>query len=501
MILDGWGIGRVPAADAIAQAKTPVMDRLWQQYPHSTLITYGEDVGLPEGQMGNSEVGHMNIGAGRVVYQELARINKEIKEHKIEKNPAILEMIAYCKEHDKPLHLIGLISDGGVHSHISHSNAILKMLSAKGVRGYIHAFTDGRDTGPTSGYGFMEQLIQSTAGTSFTLASIIGRYYAMDRDHRWDRVKRAYDLLVHGKGTSSDDPLGFVKSQYENEITDEFLTGWLSADIAEESRIKEGDAVFFVNFRTDRPRQLTEALVRSAIEDYGMTPLHLDFTTMTSYDEHYANIRVVYRKEALTNTLGDEISRHGLTQLRVAETEKYPHVTFFFSGGREAMLPGERRILMPSPKVRTYDLQPEMSAADVKQCVLDAVKGDQQDFICVNFANTDMVGHTGVFEAAMRAAETIDNCVGEICSAALAADYRVLILADHGNSDFMINADGTPNTAHTMNPVPCILVGGDVAGLRLHDGRLCDVAPTVLKLLGQNQPPEMTGTSLINQDK
>lgn len=500
IILDGWGFGPVRSGDAIAMADTPNFDYLWNNYPHSTLVTFGEDVGLPEGQMGNSEVGHMNIGAGRVVYQELARINMEIREGLVAKQPEVIALVDYCRQNNKPLHILSLASDGGVHAHINHLNAFTHILTEMGIaEGYIHAFTDGRDTSPTSGKGFVEDILRFSADTSFRLASLIGRYYAMDRDHRWERVKKAYDLLVHGEGASHIDPLAFIEESYSRDITDEFLEPWIAAGIrhGHDPVIQDGDAVLFLNFRTDRPRQITEVLTQRALEDFGMKPLQLYYTTMTRYDETFDNIHAIYEKDNLSQTLGETVADAGLTQLRVAETEKYPHVTFFFSGGREEPFAGESRALIQSPKVATYDLQPEMSAIGVCNAVLHALNESRPDFICVNFANTDMVGHTGVFEAAMIAAATVDGCLGQIVEAALELDYRLLIIADHGNSDYMINEDGSPNTAHTMNPVPCILVGNDVQGRSLKNGRLADVAPTILYSEGISRPAIMTGENLI----
>lgn len=500
VILDGWGLGPLRSSDAIANAETPNVDYLWNAYPHSTLITYGEDVGLPEGQMGNSEVGHMNIGAGRVIFQELARINKEIRENKVILQPEVIALANYCKENNKPLHLLTLASDGGVHSHINHLNAFSHVLADLGVQeGYIHAFTDGRDTGPTSGKEFIREVIEFSKDTPFTLASMIGRYYAMDRDHRWERVKKAYDLLVNGHGNSQQDPLAFIQNNYDREITDEFLEPWINEGIRNGSSptIKQGDAVLFLNFRTDRPRQLTEVLTQRALEDFDMKPLNLYYTTMSQYDETFENIHVIYLKDNLGSTLGQTIADAGKTQLRVAETEKYPHVTFFFSGGREEPFENESRALVQSPKVATYDLQPEMSALGVKNAVLYALDDSKPDFICVNFANTDMVGHTGDFNAAMIAANTVDGCVGELVEKALEMDYRIIIIADHGNSDYMINEDGSPNTAHTMNPVPCILVGNDVKDKFLRNGKLADVAPTILYSMGIHQPTIMSGENLI----
>ena len=501
MILDGWGLGSNYNSDAIAQAYTPNMNKLMQDFPNTTLITYGEDVGLPEGQMGNSEVGHLNIGAGRVVYQELARINKAIKDNTLENQPAIQAMIQYCLDRQKPLHLIGLASDGGVHAHIDHLKALIDIFERAGVQeSYVHAFTDGRDTSPTSGLETIRDLVQYLEHRKTKLASLIGRYYAMDRDHRWERISKAYHLLVDGHGDSTSDPLAFISYCYKNQITDEFLLPWINKGICSNGDpvIKDEDAVLFFNFRTDRPRQLTEVLTQRSYPEFGMKPLKLFFVSMTNYESSFKDIKVVYEADDLINTIGEVVSNKGLTQVRVAETEKYPHVTFFFNGGREEAFNGESRLLIPSPKVATYDLQPEMSAEGVKDAVLNSLKNEKPNFICVNFANTDMVGHTGDFEAAKIAANTVDQCVGEIISNALFLDYWVLIIADHGNSDYMINEDGSPNTAHTKNPVPCILVGNDVNGIHLNPGKLADIAPTLLALMGVEQPKDMTGNILFH---
>jgi 2,3-bisphosphoglycerate-independent phosphoglycerate mutase len=502
LILDGWGIGQIPSADAIRAADTPVMDQLWSDYPHTTLVTFGEEVGLPEGQMGNSEVGHMNIGAGRIVYQELARINKAFREHAIDENAEIKALINYCNTKHKPLHLLCLLSDGGVHSHITHLRDTIMIANKAGINEiYVHAFLDGRDTSPTGGLGYIRQLQEYMQGTTAQLATVIGRYYSMDRDKRWERVRKAYDLLVKGLGERNTGILDFIQQNYEVGITDEFMTPWINAGIRQGSDpvIREGDAAFFVNFRTDRPRQLTEVLTQQAITEYDMKPMDLYFVTMTEYDSSFKNIHIIFHKDELKNTLGEYLSDQHKTQWRIAETEKYPHVTYFFSGGIETPFSGEKRYMAPSPKVATYDLAPEMSAVEVKDAVLDSMRTEAPDFICVNFANTDMVGHTGVFHAAMVAAETVDACVGEIIETVLSQDYRAIIIADHGNSDYMINEDGSPNTAHTKNPVPCILVGNDIRGMKIQPGKLGDIAPTLLTMLGMKIPAEMTGKSLIVQ--
>lgn len=502
LILDGWGIGQVPASDAILAADTPVMDSLWKAYPHTTLVTYGEDVGLPEGQMGNSEVGHMNIGAGRIVYQELARINIAFREQTIDINPEMQAMLNYCRDHNKPLHLLCLVSDGGVHSHISHLKDTISIAEKSGLGEiYIHAFLDGRDTSPQGGIHYISDLLSFLQGKTAQLATVIGRYYSMDRDKRWERVKKAYDLLVRGIGDRQNDVLSFIQQNYSEGITDEFMPAWINPLIRQGSApvIKDHDAVFFVNFRTDRPRQLTEVLTQQAYNKYDMKPMDLYFVTMTEYDSSFKNIHIIFHKDKLQNTLGEYLSKNNKTQWRIAETEKYPHVTYFFSGGIEEPFSGEKRYMAPSPKVATYDLAPEMSAHEVKDAILNAINTDQPDFICANFANTDMVGHTGVFRAAMKAAETVDSCVGEIISSALQNDYRLIIIADHGNSDYMINVDGSPNTAHTKNPVPCILVGNDTQKMHLIGGKLGDIAPTLLFMMGMQIPNEMTGQCLIIQ--
>lgn len=498
LILDGWGLGPKPDADAIFQADTPFFDSLMQQYPHSTLITYGEDVGLPEGQMGNSEVGHMNIGAGRVVWQELARINKAVREHELHNNATLLEAIAYAKAHNKSIHLLGLVSDGGVHSHIEHLKALIDIVERQDVpRCFVHAFTDGRDCDPKSGAGFLTDLQQHIAGKKTRIVSLIGRYYAMDRDKRWERVKRAYDLMVHGTAEyKTNDFAAYLQQSYERGITDEFAEPAISADA--DGLIREGDLVLCFNFRTDRLRELTTVLSQKDMPEYEMKKLPLYYVTMTRYDDTFQNVHVIFEKDDVATTMGEVVSQAGLTQLRIAETEKYPHVTFFFSGGREEPFPGERRIMAPSPKVATYDLQPEMSAPMIRDAVMQDIREHHPDFICLNFANTDMVGHTGVFSAAMKAAETVDQCLSQIIPLALENDYSCIIIADHGNSDYMINDDGTPNTAHTKNPVPCILVQRNpVPGQTVRNGRLADVAPTLLALMGVQQPDVMTGQNLV----
>ncbi|MBL7791441.1 MAG: 2,3-bisphosphoglycerate-independent phosphoglycerate mutase [Saprospiraceae bacterium] len=500
IILDGWGHGPKPEASAIAQANTPFMDSLYAQYPNAELVTHGEQVGLPDGQMGNSEVGHLNIGAGRIVYQELARINKAVRERELHTNPTVLEALQYAKAGGKALHLMGLVSDGGVHSHIRHLEALCDICQEHGLdRVYIHAFLDGRDTDPKSGLGFLRQLQQHIAPQHAKLASVIGRYYAMDRDKRWERVKLAYDLLVHGKGEATTDALALLQQKYEQGETDEFVKPIVctNPDNSPITTIQPGDALICFNFRTDRPREISQVLTQQDFPEYDMHKLDLHYVTMTRYDDTYKNVHVVFQKDDLSNTLGEVLSAAGKTQVRIAETEKYPHVTFFFSGGREDTFPGERRIMIPSPKVATYDLQPEMSAPEVAEAIMADIRQNQPDFICLNFANTDMVGHTGVFSAAVRAAETVDGCMSRLIPLALEHGYEAIIIADHGNSDYMVNDDGTPNTAHTKNPVPCIYVAKDTKGLRVKDGKLADIAPTILFLLGIPAPEVMEGKVLL----
>lgn len=504
LILDGWGQGPKPEADAIRQANTPFMDGLLRQYPHSTLVTYGEDVGLPEGQMGNSEVGHTNIGAGRIVWQELARINKAVREGELAQNAVLNAAFDYAKAAKVHVHLLGLVSDGGVHSHINHLKALCDLAHQTKVPGaYIHAFTDGRDCDPKSGAGFLEDLERHITTNNYRnveVASVVGRYFAMDRDKRWERVKIAYDLLVRGIGTPVANFPEAIRAAYESGTTDEFLKPMLrqNADGKPAVTIRTGDVVVCFNFRTDRLRELTAVLTQRDMPELEMRKLHLHYVTMTRYDEAFKDIFVLFDKDNVDRTLGEVISDADLTQVRIAETEKYPHVTFFFSGGREEPFVGERRILIPSPKVATYDLQPEMSAPELTAAIMEDIRTNNPDFICLNFANTDMVGHTGVFSAAMKAAETVDHCLSQIVPLAEENGYACLLIADHGNSDFMINEDGTPNTAHTKNPVPCILVSKYLKNnVQLRNGILADVAPTILELLGLEKPEEMTGESLI----
>lgn len=497
MILDGWGIGQKPEADAIRQAQTPFIDELMESYPQAQLTTFGEQVGLPAGQMGNSEVGHLNIGAGRIVYQDLVKINNAIEDKSFFKNPTFQAAIHQAKDRNAAFHMMGLVSDGGVHSHIDHLIACVHYLKSQELPVYIHAFTDGRDTDPKSGHGYLKQLLDAIGEAShIRLVDVTGRYYAMDRDHRWKRTEKAYDALVHGKGETTDDLLLSVKKQYEEDVTDEFLPPLIHKDYTQKGRIQDGDVLFFFNFRSDRPRQITYALSQEAVKGTDMKPLDLHFMTMTAFDDSFKNIHVIFPKDHLQGTMGELISKAGLNQLRIAETEKYPHVTFFFSGGREKPFEGEDRIMIDSPKVATYDLQPEMSAFKVCDAVNEAIIKKNPDFICLNYANADMVGHTGVFEAAKTAAETVDHCVKKNVEIALSKGYDILIIADHGNSDFLINEDGSPNTAHTKNPVPVIFVSKK-DNRKIKDGILADVAPTLLDIMGLATSQEMTGQSLL----
>jgi 2,3-bisphosphoglycerate-independent phosphoglycerate mutase len=497
IIMDGWGDGPDPKRSAIAQAKTPFIDSLYKNYPNTELITFGESVGLPEGQMGNSEVGHLNIGAGRIVYQELERINVAIKTGELAKNEKLLAAIDYCKKNNKPLHLMGLVSNGGVHSHINHVKALCDIAGQNGLSAnqvLVHAFTDGRDCDPKSGKGFIQELTEHLKHSTGHVASVIGRYYAMDRDNRWERVKLAYDMLTKGEGKKADDLQQAIQASYDQDITDEFIKPIISAEYF--APVKDGDAVLCFNFRTDRCREITKVLTQQDFPDFGMHKLDLHYTTMTMYDHSFKNVANIFDKDDLNMTLGEVLSLKGLTQLRAAETEKYPHVTFFFSGGREKEFTGETRIMEPSPKVATYDLQPEMSAVPLTDKVVAEIEKNQPDFVCLNYANTDMVGHTGVFSAAIIAAQTVNNCVERITNEGLKHDYAILITADHGNADYMINDDGSPHTSHTMNPVPIFLVDKTLHPQLRTGGKLGDIAPTILKIMGIEQPKEMDGKSL-----
>jgi len=498
MILDGWGIGDGSKADVIANADTPNMDRLAEKYPSSMLKTSGENVGLPEGQMGNSEVGHLNIGAGRIVYQDLVKINRAIEDGEIKENEKLKEAFMYAREKGKKVHFMGLLSDGGVHSLNKHLYALCDMTQDYGLpKVFVHAFGDGRDTDPRSGKGFLEELYDHIENTTVEVASFIGRYYAMDRDKRWERIKLAYDLLVKGEGKKSDDMPAALQESYDNGVTDEFIKPIVHVDEAGKplATIVEGDVVIFINFRNDRARELTIVLTQKDMPEHDMHTIPLHYCTMTPYDADFKGLNVLFPKENVKNTIGQVLADAGLAQLRIAETEKYAHVTFFFSGGREEKFRNESRILIPSPKVATYDLKPEMSAYEVKDAVVSEIKGEKHDFICLNFANGDMVGHTGVYEAIQKAVSAVDSCVGEVVKAAVEHKYEVIIIADHGNADHALNKDNSPNTAHSVNPVPCILVTERYSEIK--EGILADVAPTVLSLLGIDIPGEMTGSPLI----
>jgi 2,3-bisphosphoglycerate-independent phosphoglycerate mutase len=497
LILDGWGITQDPSVSAVAQAKTPFIDSLYEKYPSAQLLTHGMNVGLPEGQMGNSEVGHMNLGAGRIIYQDLAKVNLAVKKNTLHLEPVLQEAFTYAKKNHKKLHFLGLVSNGGVHSHIDHLKGLLLAANEKGLEQvFVHAFTDGRDVDPKSGAGFISEIEKHMAKTTGKLASVIGRYFAMDRDKRWERIKKAYDLLIFGKGNASEDAVKSIKASYSEGITDEFIEPIVLVENNKPvATISEDDVVIFFNFRTDRGRQLTEVLTQKDHADFGMKTLPLYYVTLTNYDDSYKNIRVVYTKEHITDTLGEVLERNHKTQIRIAETEKYPHVTFFFNGGREEPFKDEKRILCPSPKVATYDLQPEMSACEIRDKIIPEINAKSADFICLNFANPDMVGHTGVFEAAVRACETVDSCAQSIVEAALKKNYSTIIIADHGNSETMINPDGSPNTAHTTNPVPLIIVDPEIKSVK--SGILGDIAPTILHLMGVKKPAVMDRESLV----
>ena len=501
LILDGWGLGKIPEADAIQKAETPYMDELRDNYPHSELVTFGELVGLPEGQMGNSEVGHLNIGAGRIVYQDLAKINKAVREKTLEQNAVLKDTIELARSGGKTIHLIGLLSDGGVHSHLDHLKALCTIFDRAGLeKVFIHAFMDGRDTDPKGGRKYLADLQNSLRDSNAKVASLIGRYYAMDRDKRWERIKLAYDLLVHGKGTATTNLVQALEQRYEAGETDEFIQPIVAANAngGPTATIRDGDILLCFNFRTDRPRQISSVLTQKDYPDHGMTKLDLHYVTMTRYDNTFENIHVLFEKSTLNNSLGEVLAGHNKTQVRIAETEKYPHVTYFFSGGIEKEFAGEKRILIPSPKVATYDLQPEMSAVEITDAIVAELEENEPDFICLNYANADMVGHTGVFAAAVKAVETVDRCLQTLIGKLLQHNYATIIIADHGNSDFMVNADNSPNTAHTKNLVPCIYVTKDDNAVGLADGKLADIAPTILELMGLPIPPEMDGNVLTS---
>jgi 2,3-bisphosphoglycerate-independent phosphoglycerate mutase len=498
IILDGWGLGDHSHSDAVYNANTPFMDQLMAERPHATLLTSGENVGLPDGQMGNSEVGHLNIGAGRIVYQELTRINKAIREGDFFQNPTLLKAFQHAKDHNVKLHLIGLVSKGGVHSNQEHVYALCQLAKQYDLEDvFIHAFTDGRDCDPKSGKAFIEELERELAQSTGKIATVVGRYYAMDRDNRWERIKKAYDVMVNGEGQAFTTASEAIAASYANGVTDEFIEpAVITKDGQAIAKIENGDVVINFNFRTDRPREISIALTQRDFHEYNMNALQLEYYTMTRYDAEFKNVHVIYEKDNLINTLGEVLTRLDKTQVRIAETEKYPHVTFFFSGGREEEFPLEDRILVNSPKVATYDLQPEMSAPEVRDQIVKCMKTKRPDFFCLNFANPDMVGHTGVYDAIVKAVETVDSCLQKVVETGLEHGYELLIIADHGNADFAVNADGSPNTAHSLNPVPVILVSKE-RDLVLNDGILADVAPTILRRMGIAAPIEMTGVSLV----
>jgi 2,3-bisphosphoglycerate-independent phosphoglycerate mutase len=498
MILDGWGIGNGTKSDVISQVPTPNLDFYKKNFPNSRLGTSGEDVGLPDGQMGNSEVGHLNIGAGRIIFQDLVKINKEIKTGEIKKNKVLTDAFSYAKDNKKQVHFFGLMSDGGVHSLDKHLYALCDMTMDYGLKDvYIHGFGDGRDTDPRSGLGYMRDLVNHLKNSHAKVASFVGRYYAMDRDKRWERIKEAYDLIVKGKGKSTTNILDAIKESYNNEVTDEFMKPIVVVDVNGNAigKLKEGDVVVFFNFRNDRARELTIVLTQKDMPEADMDTIPLYYCTMTPYDATFNGLHVIYPKENADNTIAEVLADKGKKQLRIAETEKYAHVTFFFSGGREEVFKGEERIMIPSPKVETYDLKPEMSAYEVKDAVIKAIKTKTFDFICLNFANGDMVGHTGVYKAIKKAVATVDECAGEVIKAARKNGYDVLVIADHGNADMAINPDGSPNTAHSLNPVPVIVISDDYKSV--NEGILADVAPTILTMMGIKIPKDMTGKVLV----
>lgn len=500
IIMDGWGLGKIKSADAIQHANTPFVNSLYKNYPHTTLQACGESVGLPEGQMGNSEVGHLNIGAGRIVYQELQRINVAIKNQELSQNSILLNSINYAKQNNKPLHLLGLVSDGGVHSHIHHLKALCSICKENGLENvFIHAFTDGRDTDPKSGLRFIKELEEHLNNSVGKIATITGRYFAMDRDKRWERVKKAYHAMVKGVGVKSKNSIEGIENSYNKNITDEFIEPIIIVDENNNplTTIQEEDAVLCFNFRTDRCREITQVLSQQNFEEYEMNKMNLHFTTMTEYDKTFKNIHTVFDNENVKNTLGEVLEKNNKSQIRIAETEKYPHVTFFFSGGREEPFKNEKRILAASPKVATYDLKPEMSAIELTDLLLPEIENKSADFICLNYANADMVGHTGVWNAVIKAVETVDSCVNKVVSTALENDYTILVTADHGNADYLINEDGTPNTAHSLNLVPFIVVDKNWKP-NLKSGILADIAPTILSILNIKTPLEMKGNFLTS---
>ena len=498
IIMDGWGLGAVKSADAIQNANVPFVSSLYSKYPNTTLITCGEDVGLPDGQMGNSEVGHLNLGAGRIVYQELQRINVAIRDGEFYQNETLLASIRTAKNSGKPLHLLGLVSDGGVHSHTTHLKAITSLCATEGLKEvYIHAFTDGRDTDPKSGLGYMSNLEEHLAQTVGTIATVSGRYYAMDRDKRWERVKLAYDALVNALGDAAPDAVTAIKQSYEKGVTDEFiLPTVIMKDDKPVAKIKDSDVAICFNFRTDRCREITQVLTQQDMHELNMHKLNLHYTTMTEYDKTFKNVHVVFENDNLSNTLGQVLMNNNKKQIRIAETEKYPHVSFFFSGGREVPFEGETRLMVPSPKVATYDLKPEMSAVEITDKLIPEIENETADFVCLNFANADMVGHTGVFEAVIKAVETVDACVQRVITAGLQHGYATLLTADHGNADYMKNEDGSPNTQHSLNLVPLFLISNDFKGA-IKPGKLGDIAPTILHIMDLPIPAEMKGDILI----
>ncbi|WP_207492293.1 2,3-bisphosphoglycerate-independent phosphoglycerate mutase [Aridibaculum aurantiacum] len=501
VIMDGWGIGGRKDADAIQNANVPFVSSLYNSYPNTTLTTCGEAVGLPEGQMGNSEVGHLNLGAGRVVYQELQRINVAIRTGEFQQNATLLNTLRSSRQNGKPLHIMGLVSDGGVHSHIEHLKALLTVCANEGLQEvYIHAFTDGRDTDPRGGLGYLTDLQKHIDTTVGKIATVCGRYYAMDRDKRWERVKKAYDCMVKGIGHTAPGGIEAVQQSYDHNLTDEFVEPTIVVNEENQpvATIKNGDVVICFNYRTDRCREISEVLTQQDLVEYDMQKLDIEYTTMTEYDKSFRNVNIIFSTDNLNNTLGEVLAAHGKKQIRIAETEKYPHVTFFFSGGREIPFDGESRILIPSPKVATYDLQPEMSAVEITDSIVPELEAKSADFICLNYANADMVGHTGYFSAAIKAVETVDACVKRVVTAALANDYTVFLTADHGNADFMVNEDGSPNTAHSLNPVPFFIIDNNFKG-EIKAGKLGDIAPTILSVMNLPVPAQMTGEILINQ--
>ncbi|MBG47207.1 MAG: phosphoglycerate mutase (2,3-diphosphoglycerate-independent) [Pseudozobellia sp.] len=498
MILDGWGKSPDPKVSAIDNANTPFVDSLYKNYANANLLTDGMNVGLPEGQMGNSEVGHMNLGAGRIVYQDLAKINLAVKENTLKDEKVLQEAFSYAKQNNKAVHFLGLVSNGGVHSHIIHLKGLIDAGYDYGLQNmFVHAFTDGRDVDPKSGKGFLKEVVDYSKDKNAKLATVVGRYFAMDRDKRWERVKKAYDVMVNNVGTASDDVESTIQKSYEEGITDEFIEPIVMVDNNGDpvAKIKEGDVVIFFNFRTDRGRELTQVLSQECMHDYEMHKIKLHYVTLTNYDESFKGVHVVYDKANIRETLGEVLEKAGKKQIRIAETEKYPHVTFFFNGGREVPFEGEERLLCPSPKVATYDLKPEMSAYEIRDSIIPELRKGEVDFVCLNFANPDMVGHTGDMNAAIKACEVVDECAQAVVTTGLENGYTSIVIADHGNCDTMINPDGSPNTAHTTNPVPLILVDKDLKSI--NDGVLGDIAPTILKLMGVPQPELMTRHALV----